>query len=139
MKKITFYTCKAALLLFIITGFVAGCASVSHGTKIDKDKVSQIKKGVTTKAEVELLLGHPAHTSMAGDGRRMMTYNFTEASSTQYIPVVGLFAGGSSTHTQSLQIMITKSGVVEDYEYSDNSQNTEGGILNSKTVATPKK
>lgn len=138
MKKITFYIYQAALLLFI-TGFVAGCASTSHGTKIDRDKVSQIKKGVTTKAEVELLLGSPTYTAMAGDGRRMMTYSFTEASSTQLIPVVGLFAGSSSTRTQSLQIMITKSGVVEDYEYSDNSQNTEGGFLNSKTVATPKK
>lgn len=138
MKKPTFYIYQAALLLFI-TGFVAGCASTSYGTKIDRDKVSQIKKGVTTKAEVELLLGPPVHTAMVGDGRRMMTYSFTEASSTQGIPVVGLFAGSSSTRTQSLQIVITKSGVVEDYEYSDNSQNTEGGFLNSKTVATPPK
>ena len=138
MKKTTFYIYQAVLLLFI-TGFVAGCASTSYGTKIDRDKVSQIKKGVTTKAQVELLFGPPAYAGMAGDGRRMMTYNFTEGSSTQMIPVVGLFAGSASTHTQSLQIMISKSGVVEDYEYSDNSQNTEGGFLNSKTVATPTK
>lgn len=138
MKKLRSIIYQAALLL-VIAGFITGCASTSHGTKIDRDKVSQIKKGVTTKAEVELLLGSPTYTAMAGDGRRMMTYSFTEASTTQLIPVVGLFAGSSSTRTQSLQIMITKSGVVEDYEYSDNSQNTEGGFLNSKTVATPKK
>lgn len=143
MNKITFYL-QAVLLL--ITGLFAGCASTSYGTKMDQNKISQIKKGVTTKAEVEALLGPPAHISIipgaSGDGRRMMQYSFYEMSAkptaASFIPVVGGFVGGSQQQrTQSLQIIITKSGVVEDYEYSDSTNHSEGGLLNRKTVASP--
>ena len=142
MKAITFYF-RAALLL-IIVGAVAGCAHQTHGKRIDQETVSQIKKGVTTKDEVEALLGPPTNISMLGDGRRMMLYNFmevsTQATATSFIPFVGgLIGGAGQQRTQSLQIIITKSGVVEDYEYLDRLENSEGGLSNRRTVEQPTK
>ena len=140
MKTITHST--YVVLLLIIASLVAGCASTSSGIKIDQNKVSQIRKGVTTKAQVEALLGSPTMVSMMGGGRRMMLYNYTEFSArptaASFIPGFGGLIGGSSERrTQTLQIMINKSGVVEDYEFSDNKQATEGGLANSHTVSTP--
>lgn len=139
MKKITFYL--QAVLVLSIAGLVAGCASSSYGRKIDGNKVSLIKKGVTTKAEVEQLLGPPAHVGMIGDGRRSMSYSFHEtnahANAASYIPVVGMFAGKAEgkTRSQNLQIMISKSGVVEDYEFSDTTQDIESGMYGHKSSA----
>lgn len=140
MKKITFYVQVVSLLL--VAGFIAGCASTSYGTKMDQDKVSQIKKGVTTKAEVEALLGLPASISMIGDGRRMMSYTFTDTlvqqNAASYIPIAGLFLGKAEgkTRTQNLQIIITKSGVVEDYEFSDSTRNMEHSLIGGTKVTS---
>lgn len=140
MKKIMFY------LQFVLLLVVAGCVGMGgqYGVKIDQSKVAEIKKGVTTKAEVEALLGAPQMVSMIGDGRRMMSYSYSDSSvhatATSYIPVVGMFTGGATgnTRTQTLQIMISKTGVVDDYEFSDNTKNIEssGGVFNPRVQTT---
>lgn len=138
-QKIRFYL--QAVLVLSIAGLVAGCASSSYGRKIDGSKVSLIKKGVTTKTEVEQLLGPPDHVGMIGDGRRSMSYSFHETNAhpnaASFIPVVGGFVGKAEgkMRRQSLQIMITKSGVVEDYEFSDTTQDIEAGMLGHKSSA----
>jgi outer membrane protein assembly factor BamE (lipoprotein component of BamABCDE complex) len=143
MKTITFHI--RVVLLLIIISFVAGCMSHQYGTKLDSSKVSQIKKGVTTRVEVEALLGTPTQVFMIGEGRRTMSYSYTEtsvhANAASYIPVAGMFLGGATgeSQTQTLQIMISKSGVVEDYEFSDNAQNIEssGGLVAPSINLTP--
>jgi|SRR5581483_8757022 len=126
-----------ALALCLFLG-LSGCASVDSttGIQLSRDKIDQIKKGVTTRAEVEALLGPPASVSMMPDGRRMMMYTYTEtkgsANSVEMIPVVGLFAGGATQgqmRMQTLQVMLNAANVVEDYEFSDNTNKyaTSGG------------
>lgn len=90
------------------------------------------------------MLGVPTTVSMIGDGRRMMFYTYTESSSqvkaAGFIPIVGAFAGGGTmkTRTQTLQVMISKSGVVEDYEFSDNTQaQNMDGMGHMKSTSTP--
>lgn len=142
MKISSFYIRIAILFISV---FSVGCVVSSHGTKIDQTNVSQIKKGVTTRAEVETLLGPPAHVGMINDGKRMLMYNFTETSltgmsPTNFIPLVGPYVGQSTSQLrrQSLTIIVDKSGVVEDYEYSDNAQATERGMFFSqKSTSIP--
>ena len=126
--------------------FLSGCATTySNGVKLDRSKVSQIQKGVTTRAEVEALFGPPIIVSPMSDGLRTMFYNSAEASShatpETYIPVVGLFAGGcrGQTKIQRLQIMLNKADIVEDYEFKDSTDKieTSGGILGARTTSTP--
>ncbi len=132
------------LILVLSVGCVAGCYSTSSGTKIDDSKVSQIKKGVTTRAEVEVLLGKPSSVSMMGDGRRMMFYTYVEASghatAGSYIPFANLVTSGtqSQVHTQRLQIILTKDDIVEDYEWSTGGQETASGMFHGKTTPTEK-
>lgn len=132
------------ILLSAVVAWFSSCASTSGGTQISSDKVSQIKKGVTTRAEVEGLLGPPAHVGLMSDGRRMMTYSFYETSAhatgATYIPIVGAFAGGAKgqQRVQTLQIILTKEGVVQDYEFSDNTNRLEsGGPFNPGVRSTP--
>lgn len=128
--------------------FLAGCATtMSYGVKFDRNKVSQIKKGVTTRAEVEALFGQSAYVSLMGDGRRMMSYSFTDMSVAPtpeaYIPVVNLISYGikNKVRTQTLQIILSKTDIVEDYEYTDNATKNEGrmGILSGggQMTSTP--
>jgi outer membrane protein assembly factor BamE (lipoprotein component of BamABCDE complex) len=153
-KPIPFLLTSIALL-FVLFG-LAGCASqqnYAYGTELNADKVAEIKKGTTTRAEVETLLGPPANVSMMEDGKRMMMYSYTatnsegHANATAYIPVVGLFAGGGQgqahIHTQSLQIILNPQNVVEDYQFNDNSTDTHtdisglaGGFSSSTTSST---
>jgi outer membrane protein assembly factor BamE (lipoprotein component of BamABCDE complex) len=124
---------------------VAGCASSSYGTKLDKNKVAQIQKGVTTRAEVEQMLGQPENVSLMGDGRRMMMYSYTESNAhvkgTSFIPIAGAFMGGSegTMHHQQLQVVLNKNDVVEDYVMNDGMKNLDhsSGFGRESMTATP--
>ena len=149
MKRLRFATVIATATLIL---FVVGCVSTSVGTKMSVEKVQQIKKGDTTRAEVETLFGQPITTSMLGDGRKMMVYNYYghtikptglgKTFASVLIPGGDLFMGGgarANQEQQTLQIILNKDGVVEDYEFSNNASVTEssGGLLTQKTTTTP--
>jgi hypothetical protein len=109
----------------------SGCATTSYGNQnLTPDKISQIKKGVTTKTEVVDLLGQPDTVGMMPDGRRMMMYSGMQGKYDdsqemyQAVPIVGALVPEHTTQTmrrQSLQIMLDANDVVQDYEYSDNT------------------
>lgn len=123
----------AALLMF--TGCALSPIEQSSGTPIDSAKVAQIIKGKTTRAEVEALLGRPDQTSLVADGRRMMVYNYqaTSAKVNDAIMPWNLRAN-VSMRMQTLQIFLSKDGVVEDFELSDNTRNSSSDVLgNSRT------
>src|SRR5579864_769468 len=123
-----------------IIGFLLlGCASASYhsGPVLDGASVSRIQKGSTTMAEVESMLGKPSSISLMGDGRRLAMYWSLQIDSTgrpspaSFIPYVGLFASAHGTATerqQNLQIVYNASGVVEDYEFTDNTTNSSTTI-----------
>ena len=125
-----------SLSLLTLT-LAAGCAS--SGQKVEQDKLSQIKKGVTTRAEVEALLGQPSHVTIVGNGKRIMFYTYSEvkANTASYIPYASIFAGGTKNRQQMLQIMLNENNVVEDYEFGDRQTETTGGIVNRQE--NPKK
>ena len=144
MKTLQRY--MTTVFLIVVAGiFLAGCMTMSYGVKLDRSKVSQIKKGATTRAEVESLFGPPAFVSLMNDGRRMMSYNFTETSAAPtpetYIPIVGAFVGGANaqTRTQMLQIMLNKADIVGDYEFTDSASKTEsrGAFSGARITSTP--
>ena len=141
-----------SMLLLGLSISLFGCVSqdIESGTKISHDKVAQIKKGVTTRAEVEQLLGPPANVTIMPEGKRQLTYSYmstktdAHATAASFIPYVGLVAGGAKaenqTRTQSLQVLINADGVVEDYEFNDNTSttqsNTSGGVIAPSTSTT---
>lgn len=147
---------RVFLALAIVTGawLVNGCVSTSHGSKLDRDKVAQIKKGVTTRSEVEGLLGPPTSAHLLGDGRRTLMYTFTEmqsrATAASYVAAIPVpfmgspaawFIGGKKGQlkNQMLQVILSKDEVVEDYEFTDTVSHIEssGGIATSRETVAP--
>lgn len=141
---------QSVLALCLFAGFT-GCSSVNaeSGTLMSQDKIAQIKKGVTTRAEVEALLGPPANVAMMPEGKRVMSYSYTStkgeghATAASFIPYVGMFAGGTKTEgqmrIQNLQVMLNAQGIVDDYEFSDNTNSinsTTGGFMGISNQST---
>ena len=129
------------------TVFLAGCAATSSGTKMSANQVDKIKKGVTTRAEVEANFGTPLNVSVLPDGRRMMTYSYfamnakAKITPFMFLPHANLFAGGAigNQERQMLQVYLTKDNIVEDYEFNNNASVIEssGGLLNRQTITKP--
>jgi outer membrane protein assembly factor BamE (lipoprotein component of BamABCDE complex) len=116
----------------------SGCMNANSGTPIRADAVSKIEKGKTTRAEVEALLGKPDMTMMMGDGRRLMSYahTATKMGVNPATALLGPFASASGTsRTQTLQIFLTKDGVVEDYELNDSTRDIRGQGLSAQSTS----
>lgn len=149
------YSFRTAVRFSTIGAFLipllGGCASTKYGNKMDPDSVARIQNGATTRTQVEEMLGPPTNVSMMPDGRRMLSYTYSEtkahATPITYVPFVGSFAGGakSKSRTQTLQVMVSKDGVVEDHQFNDNATSGEygsgllnGGHTSTVTPTTPK-
>lgn len=120
-----------ASLLITSTGMsVSACASKSGSKslakKSEQEILAQIAKGKTTKAEIEKNFGKPQSTSFQADGTELWSYTYSESSKdgTSYIPLVGSFAGSSSTESKTLNVFFSKQGIVKDYSLSS-SKNKE--------------
>lgn len=110
------------IVTFILIAFAStlsiGCASA--GTMVEQSAVEQIERGKTTKAEVLALLGPPMSNSLMGDGREMMiwSYTYAQAKTASFIPVVGIFAGGTEMDMTTFQVIFDENDIVEDYLWS---------------------
>jgi outer membrane protein assembly factor BamE (lipoprotein component of BamABCDE complex) len=115
MKSITQLLGSLLLAAFVLTG----CKTTTVGTKLEPSKVAQIKKGVTTRAELEQLFGPPTAVAIKPEGKRELTYQFNELNmhANNFIPGAGLFVGTSDTKSQTLTVVLTAAGVVEDFEF----------------------
>lgn len=122
----------AASMAFLLTGCVTRNPEMTSGTLIEPAKVSQIIKGTTTRAQIEAMFGKPSMTSMLPDGRRMISYNYSStrmnvnsgALLRAAFTASGPLAKGT-THTQNLQIYVSKEGAVEDFEFNDNMRDIQ--------------
>jgi hypothetical protein len=97
-----------------IVVLLAGCASA--GTKVDPDTVASFVKGRTTVAEAEDALGQPNAMSTAPDGTTVLVYSYAHSSvrAATFIPVVGMFAGGTDTKSQSVVLRFGTDGTYRD-------------------------
>jgi outer membrane protein assembly factor BamE (lipoprotein component of BamABCDE complex) len=139
---------SASILLLAI--LLAGCATkttISGSPAIDSSRVSQIHKGVTTRQELIDTFGSPAHSQMMGDGRRTLVFvsNQTtmKADNKMWIPFAGPFVGANDKHEtrmQNLQVVLNRDGIVEDFEFSDQTSEISmkasafGGSAKTTTV-----
>jgi outer membrane protein assembly factor BamE (lipoprotein component of BamABCDE complex) len=112
--------------------WLAGCAS--SGTKVSPDQAAQFKPGVTTESEVITKLGPPNSTSTYPDGSRTDMYLHIGMSihAASFIPVAGLFAGGSSHSTDSVTFTFDPQGVLKSTASNSTHQDVNTGLLNQK-------
>ncbi|RJR33379.1 MAG: outer membrane protein assembly factor BamE [Deltaproteobacteria bacterium] len=102
--------------LFLSFFIILGCYSMGDQRVSEKGNIDQIKIGVSTKADIKALFGEPNHVTF-GDKEEMWMYMYTRLVTrpTTFIPVVGLFAGGSDMKSNTLTVMFNKEGVVTKF------------------------
>jgi outer membrane protein assembly factor BamE (lipoprotein component of BamABCDE complex) len=122
---------KQILIAFICLVLV-GCATT--GTKIDQNKIGQIKEGVTTKEEVIALMGKPFMQNLTSDGKIVMMYQYAKIKNraANFIPVVNVLSGGMDMKQQTFQVIIDKNDVVEKYIFTDTDSPINSGVFNTK-------
>jgi hypothetical protein len=129
----------AALLL-------AGCAASQTGQEpMTRAQVDSIQKGVTTRVQVDAMLGPPISIAIVERGDRLAAYRAHQTTTppvdgASFIPLVGPFIAasrdsGTSVRRQTLQVRYSASGVVLDYEFLDTTTvyNSNGTVLRGNT------
>jgi len=136
------------LWLVVISLSAVGCTSATSGTMQSQDKLSQIQKGVTTRSEVETLLGPPTSVTSEPDGTTVMLYVAGEVNTQNdfswMIPVAGAFIpqhNSTSQRMQQITVTLDASNVVTDYQVNDNTTqtNVDSSFLggHAASVTTP--
>ncbi|MCY4245029.1 MAG: outer membrane protein assembly factor BamE [Gammaproteobacteria bacterium] len=100
----------ATLALVILSG----CAAT--GTKLTEQQIAQLEIGKTTYDQAIEILGEPTDVDLDSDGNRILVYEHTKAKAkgVNFIPVVGLFAGGTNTERDITKLYFGKDGVLKD-------------------------
>lgn len=120
---------RSISILLLCIG-LSGC--VSAGTQVTEQQAQQFQKGVTTEAEVVAKLGRPTATTVKDDGTRVDVYAFTQASpnAIDFVPIVGLLAGGASGKTATVSFSFDKSSVLISYSSTTSNVDVHTGIMN---------
>ncbi len=120
------------VLMFLLCFSLAGCATV--GKEIQADSLNKIHKGITTEKEVISLLGNPQTKTIGSDGKIIMLYQYTKVKNrtVNFIPVVGLLAGGMDMRTQMLTILIGENDKVDNFTLNDANTDINSGLFNTK-------
>ncbi len=110
---------------------LSGCAS--SGTKVDPAKVQAFQRGKTSYAEVTGALGAPQADALADDGTRIVTYSYAhaQARAVDFIPYVGLFAGGADAKVTGYTFTFDKDGILVSYASVSGQNSVNTGLFNS--------
>jgi hypothetical protein len=119
--------CSIALI-----GGLAGC--MSSGIKVDQDKVTSLKPGVTTCADAVALLGKPTNSSLQSDGTRSYQYVYmqAQANAANFIPIVGTLVGGANTENTTFTMNCDRRGVLANYSSSQGSSDMGTGLISGQ-------
>ncbi len=112
---------------------IGGCASSDNSVMATADQATIAKRivnGKTTQREVQDYLGSPDDVRYTDSGQEIWQYvhHNTSVNATTFIPVVGIFAGGSKTDQKLLTILFDKKGVVVKSTYAANSKEYHNSI-----------
>ncbi len=121
MRKVIRYAAIAAVI------GLAGCAA--SGVKVSDDQLSSLVKGQTSRAEVLAKFGKPTTQIRSSDGTATVLYNFAEYRTrpATFIPIVGIFAGGSDIHTSSATFRFDANDRLLDYTTAQSDMGTGMG------------
>jgi hypothetical protein len=139
-------------LLMLIT---SGCMSGGNRLVMDQARLAQIVIDVSTKDDVQRLLGQPnSQAQQSGSvatvpgytpgpglpNSETWTYSHlsVEVNGATFIPIVGLFAGGATSHLNTFTVVFDQAGIVRHIS-STQSEGRSGLGAESGSPATPRK
>ena len=124
---------KTALALLAASLVLAGCVNSGNQTLKSESQESiksKLVKGKTTKEDVQSHFGAPYSRSTQDDGNEVWSYvmHNSQMNATSFIPVVGLFTGGSDNQSKTLQITFN-GNVVNKWSFSSGDSAVKTGII----------
>ncbi|ABO60418.1 outer membrane protein assembly factor BamE (plasmid) [Burkholderia vietnamiensis] len=129
MKKTTVTAVLAAVIA------LAGCASAGNQTlrSANPSEIEQhVVKGKSTKSDVEAYLGAAESVSFTDSGLEIWQYTYAKQTSKaiNFIPVVGILAGGADVDKKVLTILFNDKGVVMKSTYAASKGEIRTGLAN---------
>lgn len=120
---------RVLLPIMLVAALAVGaCGTTNTGgvlaTADEATIAKRIVNGKTTQREVREYLGGPDDVRFTDSGQEVWQYIHQSSSvnGATFIPVVGLFAGGSTTDQKMLTILFDKKGVVVRSTYAANTK-----------------
>jgi outer membrane protein assembly factor BamE (lipoprotein component of BamABCDE complex) len=99
---------------------LAGCALSGNVRVRDETSdtvASKVTKGVTTEAQVKVMFGEPSDVSLTDQGSEVWKYVYAHATAKpiNFVPIVGLFAGGADGTKNELVFIFDSQKVLLNY------------------------
>ncbi len=117
---------KAIVAAFLMLGLSA-CAT--SGTMVTEQQTSSFEEGVTTELEIREVLGEPTTITTSTEERTLIYTGIKyRTKAATYVPVVGIFAGGSDAQSTSVIFKIGPDGVLEEMTRSETNIDTTTGV-----------
>lgn len=115
--------------IFLAAAIMTGCAST--GVQVDPNRLQAFQRGVTTRAQIEAAIGRPTMVQTLRDGKTTLTYTYANAQvrPETFIPIVGLFAGGTDVRANSVSIFLDDQGRYESSESTASEYGAGTGLL----------
>ena len=117
-------------LLLLLGLAIGGCATTASGVRWNDATVAQLEVGMV-KSEVISMFGNPTSKSSTASGEKLIFKRQSDESQGRnaYIAVVSLGGntGANATVIDFLEISL-EDGLVSDYEYTENTNNSFGGF-----------
>jgi hypothetical protein len=120
------------LVAVVLAGILAGC--VSSGTKVTQSQMSAFQVGKTTETEVIAAFGAPNSTSVLSDGSKVDVYVHVSAhaNAASYVPIVGLFAGGAKSSSDTAVFSFGPDGLLKSTSSNTAHSDVNTGLANQK-------
>jgi hypothetical protein len=122
--------------LLVATSLLVLSGCMSMGTQVSDTQMSTLQKGVTTEAEVTTRLGKPNGIVKSSAGNTSYIYTFSKSSpdAASFIPVVGIFAGKTTSTTTTVTLNFNQAGILQDYTTSNTDM--QAGLFNYTSQTT---
>lgn len=106
---------------------LSGCAA--SGVKVSDEQVNSFVVGTTTEADVLGRLGAPTTRTRNSDGTVLLQYVYAEAQvrAATFVPIVGLFAGGSDVKSTAVNLTFGPDGKLKSSSTAASSYGTGMG------------
>jgi hypothetical protein len=147
MKRLNYYVLVVLLMLHL--SLLVGCVSSGNPKVMDQAHLDQIVLDVSTKADVKRVLGQPNSQSQQSGSYATIpgsppvpgltdaeTWSYSHLSvdvdGATFIPIVGLFAGGATSHLNTFTVVFDQAGIVRHIS-STQSQGRSGPTAGNDT------
>lgn len=131
------------LAVIALSAVLVACAA--GGVKVTDDQLTSFKAGETTKAQVIAAIGAPTMQMRLADGTSMVIYSYYEAKvrPATFIPIVGAFAGGSDSSSNTATLRFDANDRLIDTTSSSSAIGSGTGLsagqIQTTTAEQPRK